>query len=102
VIVYDLNDEVLDRCRTAHQTYAHIYKQDLGATDSDIQETEGLLTFSTDLQQAVANADIVIEAIAEIPDLKNQFYQSMELHLPEHTILATSSLLVPPWMTVCS
>ena len=96
VVVYDLNKEGLDSCRTAHQTYAHIYKQDLAATDEDIQEAESRLTFSTDLQQSVANADIVIEAIPEIPDLKNKFYQSMAPYLPDHTLLATNSSTLLP------
>lgn len=96
VVVYDLSEEGLDNCRTAHQTYTHIYKQDLGATDKDIQETESRLTFSTDLQQAVANADIVIEAIPEVPDLKTKFYQSMAPYLPDHTLLATNSSTLLP------
>ncbi len=96
VVVYDLNEEGLDNCRTVHQTYAHIYKQDLGATDRDIQATESRLTFSTDLQQAVASADIVIEAIPEIPDLKNRFYQDMASYLPDHTLLATNSSTLLP------
>lgn len=96
VVVYDLNEEGLDNCRTVHQTYAHIYKQDLGATDRDIQATESRLTFSTDLQQAVASADIVIEAIPEIPDLKNRFYQDMAPYLPDHTLLTTNSSTLLP------
>ena len=45
VIVYDLYEEGLERCRTAHQTYAHIYIHDLGATETDIQETLGQAFF---------------------------------------------------------
>ena len=98
VVVYDRDEDGLENCRTAHKTYAYIYKQDLGATDKDIQETEGRLTFSTDLQQAVENADIVIEAIPEIPDVKTGFYQSMAPFLPEHTLLATNSSTLLPSM----
>ena len=96
VAIFNRSEEGLERCRTAHKTYAYIYKQDLGATDKDIQETEGRLTFSTDLKQAVANADIVIEAIPEIPDAKTKFYQSMMPFLPKHTLLATNSSTLLP------
>ena len=59
VTVYDLNEEALNNCRAAQQTYEHIYKNDLGATDQDIEETKARLTFTTDLKEAAANADIV-------------------------------------------
>jgi 3-hydroxybutyryl-CoA dehydrogenase len=96
VTVYDLNEDALNNCRTAQQTYEHIYKNDLGATDKDIAETKGRLTFTTDLKQAVASADIVIEAIPEIPKIKTEFYQKMAPLLPDHTILATNSSTLLP------
>lgn len=98
VVVYDLNEKGLDSCRTAHQTYAHIYKQELSATDQDIQETETRITFTTELQQAVANADFVIEAIPEIPDLKVKFYQDMAPYLAAHALVATNSSTLLPGM----
>ena len=96
VTVYDLNEDALNSCRTAHQTYEHIYKKDLGATDKDIEETRNRLTFTTDLKQAVASADIVIEAIPEIPEIKIEFYQKMAPLLADHTILATNSSTLLP------
>ena len=96
VIVYDLYEEGLERCRTAHQTYAHIYIHDLGATETDIQETQGRLSFSTDLQQAVADADIISECAPEIPDVKTRLYQDMAEYLPDRTILATNSSTLLP------
>ena len=96
VTVYDLNEDALNNCRTAQQTYEHIYKNDMGATAKDIEATKARLTFTTDLKQAVANADIVIEAIPEIPEIKTDFYQKMAQHLPDHTILATNSSTLLP------
>ena len=96
VSVYDLYEEGLERCRTAHQTYAHIYTQDLDATENDIQETQGRLTFSTDLRQAVVDADIVIEAAPEIPDVKTRLYQDLAECLPDRTLLATNSSTLLP------
>lgn len=96
VSVYDLYEEGLERCRTAHQTYAHIYTQDLDATEKDVQETQGRLTFSTDLEQSVADADIVIECAPEIPDVKTKLYQDLAECLPDRTILATNSSTLLP------
>jgi len=96
VTVYDLYQDSLDRCRTAHQTYSHIYKQDLSATDEDIQRTEGRISFSTDLQNAVVAADIVIESVPEIPDVKTAVYREMAKLLPDHAIVATNSSTLLP------
>jgi 3-hydroxybutyryl-CoA dehydrogenase len=96
VIVFNRSETGLESCRVAHETYAHIYKQDLGATDLEIEQTRARLTFTTNLEQAVSNADIVIEAIPEILDVKVKFYQSMQEFLPEHTILATNSSTLLP------
>lgn len=96
VIVYDLYEEGLERCRAAHQTYAHIYSHDLGATETDIQETQGRLSFSTDLQQSASDADIISECAPEIPDVKTKLYQDMAKYLPDRTILATNSSTLLP------
>ena len=96
VVIYDLSEEGLEKCRTAHLTYAHIYREELGATEEDIKQTESRLEFSTDLQKAVAAADLVIEAIPEVPDIKNSFYKDMATYLPSHTLLATNSSTLLP------
>lgn len=91
VVVYDLYEEGLAQCRTAQQTYAHIYQQDLGATEAMIEATRGRITFTTNLAAAVADADLVIEAVPEVPDIKTQLYREMAGYLPERTLLATNS-----------
>ena len=49
------------------------------------------LTYTTDLGEAVGQADFVIEAIPEIPKVKTEFYETMAGLLAEHTLLATNS-----------
>lgn len=96
VVVYDLHEEGLEQCRTAQQTYAHIYQQDLSASEDMIAETRARLSFTTDLAASVANADLVIEAVPEIPDVKTDVYQQLAKHLPQHTLIATNSSTLLP------
>ena len=65
-VVYDINEEALERCRAALQHYAGIYQQDLGASPQQIEQTRSRLRYTTDLADAVATADLVIEAVPEI------------------------------------
>lgn len=57
------------------------------------------LVLTTDLNEAFADADLVIEAIAEVIDEKDAFYTSLQDVLPAQTILCTnSSTLLPSAM----
>ena len=57
------------------------------------------LVLTTDLNEAFEDADLVIEAIAEIIDEKDTFYTSLKDILPAQTILCTnSSTLLPSAM----
>ena len=96
VVVYDLYEEGLEQCRISQQTYAHIYRQDLNASDGDIEATQAGLSFTTDLAMAVANADLVIEVVPEIPEVKIDVYQQLAKHLPPHTLIATNSSTLLP------
>lgn len=96
VTIYDLHDAGLQQCRTAQETYAHIYQQEMGASDSQLNETRARITFTTDLASSVANADVVIEAVPEIPQIKIELYRELAKHLPDHTLLATNSSTLLP------
>ena len=54
------------------------------------------LTLTTDLAGAVQDTDLVIEALAEIPQEKIEFYQMLAPLLPEKTILATNTSTLLP------
>jgi len=91
VVIYDPFPEALRKAQVAHDTYAKIYKADLGASDADIAATRARLTLARDLKAAVAQADFVIEAVPEVPDIKTQVYREMAGLLPPHTLVATNS-----------
>lgn len=91
VTVLDISEESLAACRLAHDHYAEIYQQDLGASDKDIADTRGRLSFQTDTASAVANADLLIEAVPEVPEIKSAAYRNLANFLPEHTLIATNS-----------
>ncbi len=57
------------------------------------------IILTTSEQKAFGNADLVIEAIAEVIDEKEAFYTTLEDILPQHAILCTnSSTLLPSAM----
>ncbi len=54
------------------------------------------LKLETDMKKAVADADIVIESVAENVDVKVAFYKNLAPLLPEKTILLTNSSTLLP------
>ncbi|MFC5428014.1 3-hydroxyacyl-CoA dehydrogenase [Paraburkholderia denitrificans] len=91
VVVYDIADDALERCKGAHAQYEEIYKKDVSASEADIAATRSRLRYSTDLADAVKHADLVIEAVPEVPAIKTGVYQKMAPWLQPHALIATNS-----------
>ena len=91
VTVLDISEVSLEACRLAHDQYADIYLQEVGASEEDIVATRARLRYETDTATAVASADLVIEAVPEVVAIKVAAYRNMATLLPEHTLIATNS-----------
>ena len=60
------------------------------------EEAYRTFRYSTDLGEAVHDADLVIEALSENPQEKVAFYAKLQPVLPEKTIIATNSSTLLP------
>ena len=54
------------------------------------------MKYTTDLEEAFSNADLVVEAIAEIIDEKKAFYEKIAPYLKDDAILVTNSSTLLP------
>ncbi|WP_235794749.1 3-hydroxyacyl-CoA dehydrogenase NAD-binding domain-containing protein [Virgibacillus salidurans] len=54
------------------------------------------LTYTTTLEEAVRNTDMVIEAVLELMDLKIDIFKQVTEYAPEHAILATNTSTMSP------
>ncbi|MGE7186199.1 3-hydroxyacyl-CoA dehydrogenase [Peribacillus sp. NPDC006672] len=96
VSVYDINDEALERAKDRITNLKPYYKEDIGATEEDLNTAYDRISFSSDLSTAVAEADLVIEAIPEVVQIKTDFYTELGRLAPEKTIFATNSSTLLP------
>lgn len=96
VIVYDINDEVLEKAKNKFNTLSHKYKQDINATEEQISNTNKNLSYTTNLTEAVKDSDLVIESIPENPEIKSKFYTNLGKIAPQKTIFATNSSTLLP------
>lgn len=54
------------------------------------------LAYSTDMAAAARNADLVIEAVLELMDVKIDVFQKLDQYAPAHAVLATNTSTMSP------
>ncbi|SFL86347.1 3-hydroxybutyryl-CoA dehydrogenase [Gracilibacillus orientalis] len=96
VSVYDINDEALDSGKNKIVVLMERYQEDLGATRKEVNAAFQRISFSCSLLKAVSEADLVIEAIPEVVNIKTKFYTELSKVAPEKTIFLTNSSVLLP------
>lgn len=96
VTIYDINENVIElakeRIVNLESTYAAYFKDEQEA----VKSAQSRIQYATDLEEAAANADLVIEAIPELKEIKGSFYTELGKVAPAHTIFATNSSTMLP------
>ncbi|MGY0692686.1 3-hydroxyacyl-CoA dehydrogenase [Virgibacillus sp. FSP13] len=96
VFVYDINDKALNSAKERIEKLKQNYQEDLGAIEEDVNTAYNRISFSSDLSKAVQDADLVIEAIPEVVQIKTDFYNELGKVAPEKTIFASNSSTLLP------
>ncbi|UOE57533.1 3-hydroxyacyl-CoA dehydrogenase [Bacillus sp. CMF12] len=65
-------------------------------TAADMQASKNRLTYSVSLAQHVSEADLVIEAVPEVLDIKKNIFEVIDQHAPEHCCFATNTSTMSP------
>lgn len=100
VVAYDLSQEAVDGLRERWDYLKPLYLRDLDdATPEKLDAAVGRITGTTDLAAAVADADLVIESVPEVLEIKRETWQKVSEAAPQKTIFTTnSSTLLPSAM----
>jgi len=98
VFVYDIHDEALKNAKGHFKRLMSNYQRDLNATEDEVRDAYERINYSSDLATAVADADLVIEAIPEVVQIKTDFYTKLGQLAPEKTIFATNTSTLLPSM----
>ncbi|WP_018661700.1 3-hydroxyacyl-CoA dehydrogenase [Heyndrickxia acidiproducens] len=91
VSVYNINEAAIEHAKERIVKLKQRCKEDLHATDEEVNAAYNRITFNCNLEIAVADSDPVIEAIPEVPQIKTEFYQKLGQVAPEKTIYVTNS-----------
>jgi len=96
VTVYDINDEILEKAKAKFSTMSEAFKKDLNATQEQLDAAFANLSYNSNLSEAVKDADLLIEAVPENPDIKTEFYKKLAKVAIEKTVFVTNSSTLLP------
>jgi len=96
VIVYDAFDNGLENSKAFHKQFAALFLNQRGATQKEVDDTLGRLNYTTDLREAVKDANIISESVPENDEIKKSFYKELSKVAPEKTIFTTNTSTTLP------
>ncbi|MDQ0756224.1 3-hydroxyacyl-CoA dehydrogenase [Arthrobacter sp. B3I4] len=98
VTAYDVDDQVLEQARARFARLAGIYQAEKVSDAAEGKAEAALknLRLTADLADAVADADLVIEAVPELLELKRDVYRRLGELAPAKTVFATNSSTLLP------
>ena len=87
----DISQEMLDKADAFVNSYldGRVKKEKL--TREQAGQARAAIRFTTDLEDAVKDADYVIEAAVEVLEIKRRLFADIDRMAPPHAILATNS-----------
>ena len=96
VTVYDAFDKGLEAGKASHKQYAELFITSRDTPQDEIDRTFSRLTYTTDLAEAVKNADIISESVPEDIEIKKSFYRELANLAPDKTIFTTNTSTTLP------
>ena len=98
VTAYDVDGDALEKARARFARLVGIYRAANvgGAGESKAEAALDNLRLTADLGDAVADADLVIEAVPELLEVKRDVYRTLADLAPAKTIFATNSSTLLP------
>lgn len=96
VFLHDVSEENLDKAKNYIESEMSKSAEKGYLNHDELKAALSSLEFTTDLKSAAENADVVIEAVFEMMELKIDIFKQLDQYCPEHTILATNTSTMSP------
>ena len=91
VVVNDVSQDFLDRARQNVQASLSRMKDGGKINESAMNDTLARLSFSTDIKNSVTKADLIVEAVPEVLDIKRNVIMEVESSCSPEAIIASNT-----------
>lgn len=91
-----IGKEKPDYARALIEDFENTSSEEIDKLKEDVKKAYESIKYEADLAKAMEGADFVIEAIAEVEDVKHDFFKKIKDYLGEDTILASNSSTMIP------
>ncbi|EGL83248.1 3-hydroxyacyl-CoA dehydrogenase NAD-binding [Caldalkalibacillus thermarum TA2.A1] len=96
VYVHDISEEALDRAESEIKREMEKSVQKGYLSQQQMEEALQRILYTTNLEEAAREADLVIEAVLEVMDIKIDVFKKLDQICPPHTVLATNTSTMSP------
>ncbi|EKK21087.1 3-hydroxyacyl-CoA dehydrogenase [Fructilactobacillus florum] len=96
VTIWGRKNQSLDKARQRVTLYSQTATKFLKLSHQQLEQSSTNLHYLTDLETAVANADLVIECLPENRALKRDFFKRFAQIAPQKTVIATNTSTMLP------
>ncbi len=96
VTVYDIFEEGIEKSKEFHKKFAELFVATRGIKQEEVDAAKARLTYTTNLEEAVKDADLISESVPENLEIKKSFYKDLAKYAPEKTIFTTNSSTLLP------
>lgn len=91
VRVFDVDSAALDRARSGVRTSLDRFVKKGSVSQEQSDNILARMSFVNDLDKAVSGADVVVEAVPEVLELKQKVFADLDSRVDESTLLATNT-----------
>ncbi|MCU0412286.1 MAG: 3-hydroxybutyryl-CoA dehydrogenase [Bacteroidetes bacterium] len=95
VMLNDVKQEFLDKAKATISANLDRQVKKGTLTEQQKADTLGRITFAIDLKEAVALADLVVEAVTERAEIKKELFRALDQFTKPHAILASNTSSIP-------
>lgn len=95
VVLQDINDQALGRAKSGIEFSLEKFAAKGKITPAQVDAALAGIKFTTDLNQAAENADLVIEAVFENLEIKQELFKKLEMLSRPDAILASNTSALP-------
>lgn len=96
VTLQDINEEVLEASKAYIKEQFAVAVKIGKTTEEEAKQNLEKVQYTTSMEEAAKDADLVIEAVLELMDLKIEIFKKLDEFTPRHAILATNTSTMSP------